>query len=41
MILQEVDDLFNGDLSKVYGKTGPARVAGRGTRATISVTATW
>jgi len=30
VILQEVDDLFNGDLSKVYGKTGPARVAVEG-----------
>jgi aconitate hydratase len=27
VILQEVDELFNGDLSKVYGKSGPARVA--------------
>jgi len=30
VILQEVDDLFNGDLSKVYGKSGPARVAVEG-----------
>ncbi|MDP5103786.1 MAG: aconitate hydratase AcnA [Erythrobacter sp.] len=30
VILQEVDELFNGDLSKVYGKTGPARVAVEG-----------
>jgi aconitate hydratase len=26
VILPEVDDLFNSDLSKVYGKTAPARV---------------
>jgi aconitate hydratase len=30
VILQEVDDLFNSDLSKVYGKSGPARVAVEG-----------
>jgi aconitate hydratase len=30
VILQEVDDLFNGDLSKVYGKSGPARVTVEG-----------
>ncbi|PKP65175.1 MAG: aconitate hydratase AcnA [Alphaproteobacteria bacterium HGW-Alphaproteobacteria-7] len=30
VILQEVDELFNGDLSKVYGKSGPARVAVEG-----------
>ena len=30
VILQEVDELFNGDLSKVYGKSGPARVTVEG-----------
>ncbi len=30
VILQEVDELFNSDLSKVYGKSGPARVAVEG-----------
>ncbi|WP_296720797.1 aconitate hydratase AcnA [Erythrobacter sp.] len=30
VILQEVDELFNTDLSKVYGKSGPARVAVEG-----------
>ncbi len=30
VILQEVDDLFNSDLTKVYGKSGPARVAVEG-----------
>ncbi|MDZ4138416.1 MAG: aconitate hydratase AcnA [Erythrobacter sp.] len=30
VILQEVDDLFNGDLTKVYGKTAAARVAVEG-----------
>ncbi len=30
VILQEVDDLFNSDLSKVYGKTAAARVAVEG-----------
>jgi len=30
VILQEVDELFNSDLSKVYGKSVPARVAVEG-----------
>lgn len=30
VILQEVDDLFNSDLSKAYGKSAPARVAVEG-----------
>jgi aconitate hydratase len=30
VILQEVDDLFNSDLTKVYGKAAPARVAVEG-----------
>ncbi len=30
VILQEVDDLFNSDLSKVYGKAGAARVGVEG-----------
>lgn len=30
VILPEVDDLFNADLSKVYGKSAPARVAVEG-----------
>jgi aconitate hydratase len=30
VILPEVDDLFNGDLTKVYGKTEPARVTVEG-----------
>ncbi|AOL93745.1 aconitate hydratase AcnA [Porphyrobacter sp. LM 6] len=30
VILPEVDDLFNSDLSKVYGKSAPARVAVEG-----------
>ena len=30
VILQEVDDLFNADLTKVYGKTAAARVAVEG-----------
>ncbi len=30
VILQEVDELFNGDLSKVYGKSAPARVGVEG-----------
>jgi aconitate hydratase len=30
VILQEVDDLFNADLSKVYGKTAAARVSVEG-----------
>jgi aconitate hydratase len=30
VILQEVDDLFNGDLSKSYGKSAPTRVAVEG-----------
>ncbi|WP_285711383.1 aconitate hydratase AcnA [Erythrobacter oryzae] len=30
VILQEVDDLFNADLSKAYGKSAPARVAVEG-----------
>ncbi|MDC8754894.1 aconitate hydratase AcnA [Erythrobacter sp. sf7] len=30
VILPEVDELFNGDLSKVYGKSGPARVSVEG-----------
>jgi aconitate hydratase len=30
VVLQEVDDLFNSDLTKAYGKTAPARVAVEG-----------
>jgi aconitate hydratase len=30
VILPEVDELFNGDLAKVYGKSGPARVGVEG-----------
>jgi len=30
VILPEVDELFNGDLSKVYGKSGPTRVGVEG-----------
>jgi len=30
VVLQDVDDLFNGDLTKVYGKAEPARVAVEG-----------
>jgi aconitate hydratase len=30
VVLQEVDDLFNGDLTKVYGKAAPARVGVEG-----------
>jgi aconitate hydratase len=30
VVLQEVDDLFNSDLSKAYGKAAPARVAVEG-----------
>jgi aconitate hydratase len=30
VILQEVDDLFNSDLTKAYGKSAPARVAVEG-----------